>query len=71
MPVSNDFCLENCLCDRENRNYNSDCPLLNKLNIPEEYQSAYQEIFHIFSEPQLLKLIVTDRILGKTTKRNE
>jgi hypothetical protein len=39
------------------------------LNVPEEYQPAYQELFHVFAEPQLMKLIVTDRILGKTTNK--
>src|SRR4051794_30922921 len=69
LPLINDFSLENCLCNRKAKEYNPDCPLLNKLNIPEEYQPAYQELFHIFAEPQLLKLITTDRILGKTTNK--
>lgn len=68
-PLPNDFALENCPCDRQNKQFNSNCPLLNKLNIPEEYQPAYQELFHVFNEPQLVKLIVTDRILGKTTNK--
>ncbi|HXS61155.1 MAG TPA: hypothetical protein VN703_10140 [Candidatus Sulfopaludibacter sp.] len=65
----NDFSLDNCICDREQKEYNPDCPLINKLNMPEEYQPAYYELFHVFAEPQLVKLIVTDRILGKTTNK--
>ena len=69
LPLPNDFSLENCPCQPSKKEYNPDCPLLNKLNIPEEYQLAYQELFHVFAEPQLVKLIVTDRILGKTTNK--
>ena len=47
-PIPNDFSLENCLCDRESRNYNSDCPLLNKLNIPEEYINQPIRNFFMF-----------------------
>ena len=48
--ITNDFFLENCLCKREQKEYNPNCPLLDKLNIPEEYQPAYQELFHVFAE---------------------
>jgi hypothetical protein len=43
--------------------------ILAKVKVPEEYQENFIKFIHLFNAPQIVKLVITDRISGKTTSK--